>query len=235
MKIRGGKASHLKLKNLNSEEFMHLKRKEYDILTRGKNADKLHKHDFPLSVGGGGSGTDEKAKVSENDTDAGFLNGKLVAGSDISFTENNDGGNETLEIDLNPTTSSKIDVAYAERGTPKQLRFTAVGQSAGNLNLVEDDTNWDKQKMYLTELSVEIASGSCSDFDVELYEKDSFDSTYLRWSNPLRGNTAIGVSSLLGIVYEDQDATKEVHLKIVDNDGSGSPTFDVEVFGYEMR
>ena len=42
--------------------------------------------------------TDVKTKVSANDTTAGFLNGKLVAGSNISFTEGSDGGNETLTI-----------------------------------------------------------------------------------------------------------------------------------------
>lgn len=45
-----------------------------------------------------GAGTDEKAKVSANDTTAGYLNGKLVAGTAITLTENNDGGNETLTI-----------------------------------------------------------------------------------------------------------------------------------------
>jgi len=44
------------------------------------------------------SDTDVKAGVSANDTTAGYLNGKLVAGTLISFTENNDGGNETLTI-----------------------------------------------------------------------------------------------------------------------------------------
>lgn len=44
------------------------------------------------------SSGDEKAKVSANDTTAGFLNGKLVAGPGIAFTENNDGGNETLTM-----------------------------------------------------------------------------------------------------------------------------------------
>ena len=44
------------------------------------------------------SNTDENAKVSSNDTTAGFLNGKLVAGSNITLTENNNGGNETLSI-----------------------------------------------------------------------------------------------------------------------------------------
>ena len=50
--------------------------------------------------------TDVKTKVSSNDTTAGFLNGKLVAGSNISFTENSDGGNETLSIASSVTDNS---------------------------------------------------------------------------------------------------------------------------------
>ena len=42
--------------------------------------------------------TDVKTLVSANDTTAGYLNGKLVAGSNVTFTENSDGGNETLTI-----------------------------------------------------------------------------------------------------------------------------------------
>ena len=42
--------------------------------------------------------TDVKTKVSSNDSTAGFLNGKLVAGTGISFTENNNGSDETLTI-----------------------------------------------------------------------------------------------------------------------------------------
>ena len=41
---------------------------------------------------------DAAAKVSANDTTPGYLNGKLVAGSGITFTEGSDGGNETLTI-----------------------------------------------------------------------------------------------------------------------------------------
>jgi len=44
------------------------------------------------------SGSDELAKVSANDTTAGFLNGKLVAGANITLNEIGDGGNETLSI-----------------------------------------------------------------------------------------------------------------------------------------
>jgi len=54
--------------------------------------------------------TDVKTKVSSNDTTAGFLNGKLVAGSNVTFTENNDGGNETLSI---AATDNSIPFAIA--------------------------------------------------------------------------------------------------------------------------
>lgn len=45
---------------------------------------------------------DDKAKVSSNDTSTGFLGSKLIAGTNITITENNDGGNETLTISATP-------------------------------------------------------------------------------------------------------------------------------------
>ena len=54
--------------------------------------------------------TDVKTLVSANDTTAGFLNGKLVAGSNVTFTENNDGGDETLSISA---TDNSIPFAIA--------------------------------------------------------------------------------------------------------------------------
>ena len=50
--------------------------------------------------------TDVKVAVSSNDTTAGFLNGKLVAGSNVSLTEGSDGGNETLTIAATVTDNS---------------------------------------------------------------------------------------------------------------------------------
>ena len=57
--------------------------------------------------------TDVKVAVSSNDTTAGFLNGKLVAGSNISLTEGSDGGNETLTI---AATDNSIPFAIALAG-----------------------------------------------------------------------------------------------------------------------
>ena len=52
--------------------------------------------------------TDALVKVSSNDTTAGFLNGKLVAGEAITFVENNNGGNETLTINATDPTALAI-------------------------------------------------------------------------------------------------------------------------------
>ena len=52
--------------------------------------------------------TDALVKVSSNDTTAGYLNGKLVAGEAITFVENNNGGNETLTINATDPTALAI-------------------------------------------------------------------------------------------------------------------------------
>lgn len=44
------------------------------------------------------SGSNDKTKISSNDTTEGYLNGKLVAGAGITLTENSDGSNETLSV-----------------------------------------------------------------------------------------------------------------------------------------
>jgi len=54
--------------------------------------------------------TDVKTLVSSNDTTAGYLNGKLVAGSNVTFTENNNGSNETLTI---AATDNSVSMAIA--------------------------------------------------------------------------------------------------------------------------
>ena len=66
-----------------------------------------------LSTLAAAAGTDEKTRVSNNDTTSGYLNGKLTGGDGITLTEANDGGNETLDID--------VDLA----ATNDLLKFTA--------------------------------------------------------------------------------------------------------------
>lgn len=50
--------------------------------------------------------------VSANDTTAGNLNGKLVAGDGVVLTENNDGGNETLSVSTNRKNVAMLAQAF---------------------------------------------------------------------------------------------------------------------------
>lgn len=59
-----------------------------------------------------GSTDDEKAKVSADDTTPGYLNGKLTATAPITLTENDGGGNETLDIGF-----SGVDRSALSTGT----------------------------------------------------------------------------------------------------------------------
>ena len=95
------------------------------------------------TANGFGSADTEKVKVSTNDTTAGFLNGKLVAGTNISLTEGNDGGNETLTAALSgtitpsdntvtlakmaPGTDGNI-ISYDASGNPVAVATGSAGQ-----------------------------------------------------------------------------------------------------------
>jgi hypothetical protein len=54
-------------------------------------------------------------KVSANDTDRGYLNGKLVAGLGVTFTENNNGSNETLSVLVNHGVLSLLTQTFGRR------------------------------------------------------------------------------------------------------------------------
>ena len=77
----------------------------------------------------GGSGSDEKAKVSSNDTTTDFLEQKIVAGSNVNITVLNEGANEQLEIS---------STASGSAGDPKVTIFTVEGEisvNGGNLRM----------------------------------------------------------------------------------------------------
>lgn len=55
---------------------------------------------------------EKKVKVSTNDSTSGYLNGKLVCGSNITCVENNDGANESLQLNaVSSGTGVVLDIA----------------------------------------------------------------------------------------------------------------------------
>lgn len=129
-----------------------------------------------LFPGGGGGGTDELAKVSSNDTTAGYLNGKLVAGSGISLTENNNGSNETLSITLGSHVHATTDITSGVMATAR----LGTGTANGTTFLAGDQTY--KTPPYPV-TSVNNATGAITVNDEQVYTfsiQDAENTTALR-------------------------------------------------------
>lgn len=94
-----------------------------------------------LTSGGAGvaptfqaTATGDTVKVSANDTTAGVLNGKLVAGTNIVLTELNDGGDETLSVAAASDPTVKVT---ANDSSPNYLAYkvaAGVGITLTELN-----------------------------------------------------------------------------------------------------
>lgn len=109
-------------------------------LTQGSNITITGTYPNFTIAASGGSVTDELVKVSSNDTTAGYLNGKLVQGSGILLTENNDSGNETFTLAHSDTSSvTNLDTSAAQ--VIDLLTFDTFGhvQTVTTRNLLASD------------------------------------------------------------------------------------------------
>lgn len=88
---------------------------------------------------------EKKVKVSTNDNTAGFLNGKLVAGTNISFVEGNDGGNEILTIS---TTGSAGEINTASN---QGVGGVGVFDTKNGVDLEHKNINAGSNKITITD------------------------------------------------------------------------------------
>lgn len=96
--------------------------------------------------GGGGPDSDENVKVSSNDTTPGFLNGKLIAGTNITLVENDDGADETLTINSplgsgEANTASNVGTAGVGVFKVKNgvdLEFKNINAGSNKITIIDD-------------------------------------------------------------------------------------------------
>lgn len=83
---------------------------------------------------------DENVKVSANDTTAGTLLDKIQAGSNITITENNNGGNETLTIAATAEISGNVAAVQVEQSSTSVIPNTYTDINYGSIHVENDDT-----------------------------------------------------------------------------------------------
>jgi len=135
---------------------------------------------------------DNKMKVSSNDTTPGFLNGKLVAGTGVAFTEGSDGGNETLTIssgagaptitsiapDVIPNTATDIVITGTNYVTTPNVELIASTGVITQANTIVRNS--------ATQLTINATLGTDGDYFIRIENPDG---------NAVRSGTALlGVS-----------------------------------------
>lgn len=71
-----------------------------------------------------------------------------------------------------------------------------------------------------------VTASASTDFDVEIYPNDNFGANTYVYQN-LTNNLYVSDRPNPGLIYLDEDGSREMHLKIINDDGSNASTFTV--------
>ena len=133
--------------------------------------------------------------------------------------------------DYHPATKKYVDDQIAANDCPEYKYVQAASQAEGDLHL-SDAGNWATSLSIIKTVRVETTS---SDWDLWLLQNDNGYSTNdaniprIQLMDAGNGDKDISVD----MPYEDEDASDEVHLYVIDN--SGTETFDLTVTGYGLK
>jgi hypothetical protein len=108
--------------------------------------------------------------------------------------------------------------------------ITKTGQSPGQLNL-SDATTWNISKAQIDYIDVQVASGSVTKFDIDVYEDNTFAGKTRYSVENIRATD--GWTDDIEWIYVDADDTKEIHIKITEVVGSGS-TYNIHLRGIQL-
>jgi hypothetical protein len=145
-------------------------------------------HLLQASTGTSTSSTDEKVKVSSDDTTANYLASKVVAGVGVSVTTLGGAGNETLSIAVTNTGTSSSGHVIQEEGSPltarANLNFVGTGVTA------TDDAGNDA-----TKVTINLTTGSSvgSSFYPAFVKPDVGTYTWVNQSSGSASNSYAGI------------------------------------------
>ncbi|MDO8656569.1 MAG: hypothetical protein Q7K45_04985 [Nanoarchaeota archaeon] len=154
-------------------------------------------------------------------------NQETNASAITTFRKNLSTGN--LEYKVNGSSTYET-ISSSGSGDLKYLELNATGQAAGNLNLT--DAAWNESKVQIDYIKVVVTSGPVTDFDIAVFEKDTFLEADKRYE-------ALGLNSTdnweddIGWTYIDDDTTKEAHIRITENAG-GPGTYSIQMRGVKL-
>jgi len=180
-----------------------------DVVTGGDGVKRLQ---VEVLSNGGGGGADQLVKVSDNDAMAAFLLDKLAAGSNVTLTEVNDGGNETLRIDVSGGSTDELVKVSANDTTPNFLLSKLVAGT--NITITENNDGGNET---ITISGPGGGSSSFKDFASDatgLINNTTTLSQYLRLSVtvPSTTNYKIGVSYTWSLNDGAQDLRAQVEI-----------------------
>ena len=113
-------------------------------------------------------------------------------------------------------------------GTPMYVHLAVTGQPEGDISL-SDVTDWNVDKAIIKMIRVETIS---TNWDLYLlqnnngYAADDAEIPALRLMKRGKGDEDI----IIDLAYEDEDASKSVHLYFIDNTGSATVSFYIAGF-----
>lgn len=177
--------------------------------------------------------------VSLNDTTSGVLKGKLLEGQGISFTENNDGADETLTILVGDTSITNSKLSDMETQTIKGRVSTGTGEPEDlTVAQITSMLNLANETIIINYLSgLILSNGTDTEHDINVSSglaANSTNSSYLKLENQITkridatwvvGNNEGGLFS--GAVATD--TTYHVFLIKKDSDGTIDLGFDTSL------
>lgn len=151
---------------------------------------------------GSSGGSTNKVAVSSGDTTPGYLYDKLVAGTNVTLTQNNIGGDETITIDVATMTTAPAAPDYS-------IQFNdGAGAFGGSANLTFNDVAFEANRLAL------IGNQSIGDFSGGTLSISDIGNIVV---GQLAGGSSIAVSNRGNGIFANADTNGQVI-----NSGSGS-------------